>query len=734
MGITQSDDKMEGWLYTIRSNRFGLQFSRKRYFTLQNNVLKSYKTIPTSEKEEPDRSAIIDSYIRVTDNGRESIHKKVFFIFTLYNTSNHNYQLKLGASSSEEAATWIHSLQDAALKKSSGNTSNIVDPPKKMWSSLRLSSIKRTRGNSMDWNFSPSLHTEAMTSDVIAPSPWKIFGCQNGLRFFKEVNDWDSHGRNGDEAIMAVGMVAGTSEAIFHTVMALGPSRSEWDFCCYRGSVVEHLDDHTDIVHQLLCSDWLSWGMGRRDLLIQRYWRREDDGTYVILYHSVIHKKCPPQSGYVRACLKSGGYVITPVNGGNKSLVKHMLAIDWKHWRLYLCPSAARSITTRMLEKVAALRELFKTKQGNCLSESYGEFEREMELAQMKKEGTQTKAQEPEEISNTDKDTLIVEEVEKQTSGRASLMDVNDTSDEFFDVPETSDSTDYDCLENESSPGLPSLNRQQPELPSAAGLVKNLQELATQKKGYMELPEVTREEENITTYSYGTTLQKDPACNVPCSWATGDPSVFLIRGENYLKDHHKINAKSTLMQMVGADWLRSGKRENDFGSRPDSIVQKYAAWGRPEFFFIVNIQIPGTTMYTIAVYYMLKTPLEEHLLLHKFVNGDDAYRNSRFKLIPYISTGSWIVKQCVGKKACLIGQALECHYYRGTNYLEIEIDVGSSTLARGVMNFVLGYFNNLVIEMAFLIQGNTQEELPESLLGTCRLNHLDVTKSVLATP
>jgi hypothetical protein len=42
-------------------------------------------------------------------------------------------------------------------------------------------------------------------------------------------------------------------------------------------------------------------------------------------------------------------------------------------------------------------------------------------------------------------------------------------------------------------------------------------------------------------------------------------------------------------------------------------------------------------MYNLALYYMLKTPLEDNLLLHSFVEGDDTYRNSRFKLIPYIS-------------------------------------------------------------------------------------------------
>lgn len=48
-------------------------------------------------------------------------------------------------------------------------------------------------------------------------------------------------------------------------------------------------------------------------------------------------------------------------------------------------------------------------------------------------------------------------------------------------------------------------------------------------------------------------------------------------------------------------------------------------------------QVPGSTTYSLVLYYMMSTPIEEHPLLVSFVNGDDAYRNSRFKLIPYIS-------------------------------------------------------------------------------------------------
>lgn len=45
------------------------------------------------------------------------------------------------------------------------------------------------------------------------------------------------------------------------------------------------------------------------------------------------------------------------------------------------------------------------------------------------------------------------------------------------------------------------------------------------------------------------------------------------------------------MQMIGADWISSDKREDDLGGRLGGLVQEFAAKGGPEFFFVVNIQV-----------------------------------------------------------------------------------------------------------------------------------------------
>lgn len=51
MGDSKVESKMEGWLYLIRSSRFGHQYSRKRYFVLKDSCLRSFKILPVNDEE-----------------------------------------------------------------------------------------------------------------------------------------------------------------------------------------------------------------------------------------------------------------------------------------------------------------------------------------------------------------------------------------------------------------------------------------------------------------------------------------------------------------------------------------------------------------------------------------------------------------------------------------------------------------------------------------------------------
>ena len=51
----------------------------------------------------------------------------------------------------------------------------------------------------------------------------------------------------------------------------------------------------------------------------------------------------------------------------------------------------------------------------------------------------------------------------------------------------------------------------------------------------------------------------------------------------------------------------------------------------------VHLQVPGTTTYSLVLYYMITQPVSDFPLLENFVRGDDHYRNASFKLIPHIA-------------------------------------------------------------------------------------------------
>ena len=159
-------------------------------------------------------------------------------------------------------------------------------------------------------------------------------------------------------------------------------------------------------------------------------------------------------------------------------------------------------------------------------------------------------------------------------------------------------------------------------------------------------------------------------------------------------------------------------------------------------------------------------------------------KNGIFKMIPKISEGSWLTKKAVGETPVIIGRKLEtvyhrcgvnvrvfasacacaeirkclgeaarqllclltahtyihahtharahvhtythacarahAHAFRGPGYLEIDVDVSSDPIARRITGMCIGVVSTLVVDLAFLFEGHTEDELPEALLVRAR--------------
>ena len=75
--------------------------------------------------------------------------------------------------------------------------------------------------------------------------------------------------------------------------------------------------------------------------------------------------------------------------------------------------------------------------------------------------------------------------------------------------------------------------------------------------------------------------------------------------------------------------------------------------------------------------------------IYRFWGSNDIYRNRSFKLFPRMCKCSWAIKAAVGNKPALIGNnKLQLGYTRGKNYLEVDIDLSSSSIATHILGMV----------------------------------------------
>ncbi|KAL8101800.1 protein ENHANCED DISEASE RESISTANCE 2-like [Apium graveolens] len=219
-------------------------------------------------------------------------------------------------------------------------------------------------------------------------------------------------------------------------------------------------------------------------------------------------------------------------------------------------------------------------------------------------------------------------------------------------------------------------------------------------------------------------------------WASPPGDLFNLRSKTYFTKKVKSPSGPWTLQPAGVDWLRSaGKLENVL-SRADNRVmhalKKAQARGKnmKSFIVAVNLQVPGREHHSAVFYFATDEPVQSGSLIHRFINGDDGFRNSRFKMVNRIVKGPWIVKTAVGNySACLLGKALNCSYHRGENYLEIDVDIGSSAIATAILHLALGYVTSVTIDMGFAIEAQCEEELPEKLFGAVRVSQMEMSSA-----
>ncbi|KAM0928664.1 hypothetical protein ACQ4PT_002619 [Festuca glaucescens] len=213
-----------------------------------------------------------------------------------------------------------------------------------------------TRGNELE------LSNQRSPDKVSSKGYWRLVTCQNGLHIYEELKEVDEHAKSYGKSMKAVGVVEASCEAVFKLLMSMDATRYEWDCSFQYGSLVEEVDGHTDILYHRLYLDWSLTFVWPRDLCYVRYWRRNDDGSYVVMFRSMEHTSCGPQPGFVRAHIESGGFSISPMksrNGRIRTTVEHHMQIDFKGWGVGYLPSFQQHCLLRMLNSVSGLREWF---------------------------------------------------------------------------------------------------------------------------------------------------------------------------------------------------------------------------------------------------------------------------------------------------------------------------------------------------------------------------------------
>jgi hypothetical protein len=244
-------------------------------------------------------------------------------------------------------------------------------------------------------------------------------------------------------------------------------------------------------------------------------------------------------------------------------------------------------------------------------------------------------------------------------------------------------------------------------------------------------------------------------------WEEGDASLFWVRSGTFKEDGTKVQSAGPVMRLIHLDLFQGPTEQIHIFPKVRHRIPPDVGLlnSEREFYFILNILIRGKdrtidkkkklkseTWINWVFYFALphgarKDPSNAAFFkcFDHFLKGNDKERNHRLKVIPCVAEGPWIVRAAIGggKEShkgvtpTLIGEKVTTSYFEGHDYLEMDCNTAIDAVAVTSAKLAIQHSQKLVVDAGVVIQGESDDELPEKLLGVARCSNFIISEADL---
>ncbi|KAL6859367.1 hypothetical protein ACP4OV_017626 [Aristida adscensionis] len=716
-GSGRGTAEYSGWVYHLGVNSIGHEYCHLRFLVIRGKSVAMYKRDPHDHPGlvvEPIRKGVCSHTLMVEELGRRQVNHGDVYVLRLYNRLDQTKKGEIACATPGEARKWIEAFEQAKQQADydlmRGITWNRLQneneinldghrPRVRKYAQGLGKLVRIGKGPEMLLRQSSDLrsHERVNTNcggdsgdDAFEGHEWRYVRTFNGIRIFEDI----ANSKVGRGVLLkSVGVVGANPDIVFEVVLNLDKhKRYEWDMLTSDLELVETIDGYYDVVYGTYEPKYLNWHTPFCSVLL--FTRKNLQGIVMSVQQSTFF------NGLSDLNLSASTWEIKRLNTSQSStpmsIVTNTLEICpsfWGRWKRRHSSNFDKSIPFALLSQVAGLREYFEANPG---------LTSDFPTAVVK-----PKASVP----------LIIQ----------GELEDSEPNDEFYDALARGES--FEDEDSDDDDAVMTSKAGKVKLKNVSWAIASLALKPT--KASIESSELVPNSTPVTIdpSHFHSTLRRAKSENDPNSWSTPGVEKFMIRGKTYLTDYTKVVGGDPLLKLIAVDWFKVDERFGAVALHPKSLVQSEAAKKIP-FVLVINLQVPAKPNYNLVMYYAAERPVNRDSLLGRFIDGTDAFRDARFKLIPSIVEGYWMVKRAVGTKACLLGKAVTCNYLRQDNFLEIDVDIGSSSVARSIIGLVLGYVTSIVVDLAILIEAKEEKELPEYILGTVRLNRVNPSFAV----